>query len=69
MPCFDKKLESSRADFADPETGVKDVDLVITTVELEQMMLEKEFRMERNENELEPKKFIRPLDHILTGEI
>ena len=41
MPCFDKKLEASRADFADPDTGAKDVDLVITTVELEQMMEEK----------------------------
>lgn len=41
MPCFDKKLEASRSDFADPETGVKEVDLVITTVEIEQLMAEK----------------------------
>ncbi len=43
MPCFDKKLEASRADFADTETGVRDVDLVITTVELEQLMDKKDF--------------------------
>ncbi len=41
MPCFDKKLEASRADFVDSSTGVKDVDLVITTVELEQLLEEK----------------------------
>ncbi len=32
MPCFDKKLEASRGDFGD------DVDLVITTVEIERMI-------------------------------
>ena len=41
MPCFDKKLEASRADFVDRATGARDVDLVVTTVELEQMMEEK----------------------------
>jgi iron only hydrogenase large subunit-like protein len=39
MPCFDKKLEASRPDFADGE--VKDVDLVITTVEIENMLAER----------------------------
>ena len=38
MPCFDKKLEASRDDFADAQTGVKDVDCVITTLELEEML-------------------------------
>ena len=38
MPCFDKKLEASRDDFADDQTGVKDVDCVITTLELEEML-------------------------------
>ena len=38
MPCFDKKLEASREDFADDDTGVKDVDLVVTTVEVEEML-------------------------------
>ena len=40
MPCFDKKLEASREDFADEGTGVKDVDLVVTTVEVEEMLHE-----------------------------
>lgn len=40
MPCFDKKLEASREDFVDGTTGVKDVDLVITTLEVEQMLQE-----------------------------
>lgn len=43
MPCFDKKLEASRPDFTDPSSEVKDVDLVITTVEVEQMLQEDGF--------------------------
>ena len=38
MPCFDKKLEASRDDFLNSETGIKDVDCVITTLEVEDMM-------------------------------
>jgi len=38
MPCFDKKLEASRDDFLNAETGVKDVDCVITTLEVEDML-------------------------------
>ena len=38
MPCFDKKLEASREDFTDSATGVKDVDCVITTLEIEEML-------------------------------
>lgn len=34
MSCYDKKLEASRADFADEVVGVRDVDCVITTGEL-----------------------------------
>ena len=45
MPCFDKKLEASRADFKD-EDEVKDVDLVITTLEVEQMIKEDDFNVE-----------------------
>ena len=37
MPCFDKKLEASREDFTDA-SGVKDVDCVITTLEIEEML-------------------------------
>ena len=39
MPCFDKKLEASREDFVSTD-GVRDVDLVITTLEVEQMLRE-----------------------------
>ena len=39
MPCFDKKLEASREDFA--ENGVRDVDCVITTAELIKMIEER----------------------------
>ena len=33
MPCFDKKLEASREDFTHPDTGIKEVDCVLTTLE------------------------------------
>ena len=36
MPCFDKKLEASREEFA--PNGIKDVDCVITTLELMKML-------------------------------
>lgn len=39
MPCHDKKLEASRKDFA--LNGSRDVDIVITTAECYQLMLEK----------------------------
>lgn len=34
MPCFDKKLEASRKDFQDPEDATKDVDCVLATTEI-----------------------------------
>ena len=37
MPCFDKKLEASRAEFAELDSGSRDVDCVITTRELQQL--------------------------------
>ena len=37
MPCFDKKLEASRENFRE-SGGAPDVDLVITAVELEQVI-------------------------------
>jgi len=39
MPCFDKKLEGSRDDFFNEEFQSKEVDCVITSVEVEQMLL------------------------------
>ncbi|KAG8230156.1 hypothetical protein J437_LFUL010407 [Ladona fulva] len=52
-PCYDKKLEASRMDFQD-SLGIKDVECVLTPVELEQMFQEKGLRL----TEVEPK----PLD-------
>lgn len=34
MPCFDKKLEASRKDFVDGDTLVRDVDCVLATTEI-----------------------------------
>lgn len=58
MPCFDKKLEASRADFQDEVK--KDVDLVITTVEIEQMLAERNLSL----NELSS----RSLDSVFDAE-
>ncbi|GAA5936381.1 hypothetical protein JCM1841_002923 [Sporobolomyces salmonicolor] len=47
MPCYDKKLEASRADFATEQeiegkkVPVRDVDLVLTTGEVAKMLLDK----------------------------
>ncbi|XP_034192968.2 putative cytosolic Fe-S cluster assembly factor CPIJ010948 isoform X1 [Osmia lignaria lignaria] len=40
MPCYDKKLEASREDFYNSERNSRDVDCVITPIELEQMLKE-----------------------------
>jgi len=45
MPCFDKKLEASRPDFYNEKTDSHDVDLVITTVEVEQMLSEDNLKL------------------------
>ena len=39
MPCYDKKLEASRQDFYNDLYSVRDVDLVLSTLEIEQMIL------------------------------
>ncbi|XP_015110181.1 probable cytosolic Fe-S cluster assembly factor AAEL012261 [Diachasma alloeum] len=38
MPCYDKKLEASREDFYNKAKETRDVDCVITSIELEQML-------------------------------
>lgn len=38
MPCYDKKLEASRDDFFDEVLNSRDVDCVITSIEIEQML-------------------------------
>lgn len=40
MPCYDKKLEASRKEFEDTLTLSKDVDLVITSLEVEEMLMQ-----------------------------
>uniref|UniRef100_T1JEE7 Iron hydrogenase small subunit domain-containing protein n=1 Tax=Strigamia maritima TaxID=126957 RepID=T1JEE7_STRMM len=37
-PCFDKKLEASRQDFYDTQFATRDVDCVITTLEVDEML-------------------------------
>ncbi len=34
MPCFDKKLEASRKEFQQQETATRDVDCVLTSMEV-----------------------------------
>ncbi|KAH9858613.1 iron hydrogenase [Lenzites betulinus] len=41
MPCYDKKLEASRQDFYNDTYATRDVDCVITTGELQLLMLDK----------------------------
>ncbi|KAH9811743.1 iron hydrogenase [Melampsora americana] len=43
MSCYDKKLEASRSDFINSESGIKDVDLVLTTGEVQKMLQEYHF--------------------------
>jgi len=43
MPCYDKKLEASRKDFYDDVYSTRDVDCVVTTGELEELMRDKGF--------------------------
>lgn len=38
MPCYDKKLEASREDFFNDAKQCRDVDCVITSIEIEQML-------------------------------
>jgi iron only hydrogenase large subunit-like protein len=39
MPCYDKKLEASREDFYNQLLQTREVDCVITSIEMEQLML------------------------------
>lgn len=52
MPCFDKKLEASRQDFQDSSDGSKDVDCVLTPIELEEILVTEGVTLE----EFEPRK-------------
>ncbi|CAH3188973.1 unnamed protein product [Porites evermanni] len=50
MPCYDKKLEASREDFYNDIYRTRDVDCVISTLELEKMFEEKEVSFTELEN-------------------
>ncbi|XP_043802742.1 probable cytosolic Fe-S cluster assembly factor AGAP009023 [Apis laboriosa] len=53
MPCYDKKLEASREDFYNHEIKSRDVDCVITPIEIEQMF--NEYNVILNEIKIEKK--------------
>ena len=54
MPCYDKKLEASREDFYNNQSKSRDVDCVITPIELEQMLNENNVPLsEINEKEVQ----------------
>lgn len=50
MPCYDKKLEASREDFYNDIYRTRDVDCVISTIELEKMFEEKSVNFAELEN-------------------
>lgn len=50
MPCYDKKLEASREDFYNDIYRTRDVDCVISTIELEKMFEEKGVTFSELEN-------------------
>ena len=61
MPCFDKKLEASREDFYNESMDAHDVDMVITTVEIEHMLQEDNIHLkELNASDL---------DYYITGTV
>ncbi|XP_058814621.1 probable cytosolic Fe-S cluster assembly factor CPIJ010948 [Topomyia yanbarensis] len=45
MPCYDKKLEASREDFFSDVENCRDVDCVITSIEIEQMLDSSDIQM------------------------
>lgn len=56
MPCYDKKLEASREDFYNQDRKTRDVDCVITPIELEQMLDDQHVTL----NEIEGGKIHKP---------
>ncbi|XP_056258227.1 cytosolic Fe-S cluster assembly factor narfl [Seriola aureovittata] len=59
MPCFDKKLEASRADFYMDKAETREVDCVITSGEVQKMLEEEHLSL----NDLEPA----PLDKMFSN--
>lgn len=61
MPCFDKKLEASRKDFMNELDNTKDVDCVLTPVEIEEILRSEGANLSEFER--------RPLDTLVDDEI
>ncbi|KAH9940508.1 iron hydrogenase [Epithele typhae] len=55
MPCYDKKLEASRQDFYNEAYATRDVDCVITTGELQLLMLEKGWDLSTPTGAIQPR--------------
>jgi len=49
MPCFDKKLEASREDFYDDISSCRDVDCVVTSLEIQELLDEEKAEMDKLE--------------------
>lgn len=52
MPCYDKKLEAARDDFFNKDTNSRDIDCVITAIELQQMLQAENISLESLENSM-----------------
>ena len=66
MPCYDKKLEASRDDFYNDLYATKDVDLVLTSEEVQKMLEEKEITLKsvlQNHLEQSPDNVVKELAH------
>ncbi|XP_050307953.1 probable cytosolic Fe-S cluster assembly factor AGAP009023 [Anthonomus grandis grandis] len=59
MPCYDKKLEAAREDFTDKNDNIRDVDCVITAIELDQMLQTSNISLETLENSTFSRPWIR----------
>jgi iron only hydrogenase large subunit-like protein len=64
MPCYDKKLEASRQDFFDDVTQSRDVDLVITTGELDDLMQAEAFNLASSTENIESDVSMTPPDSL-----
>ncbi|XP_025413492.1 probable cytosolic Fe-S cluster assembly factor AGAP009023 [Sipha flava] len=60
MPCFDKKLEASREQFFDVDTQTKDVDCVITSIEVDALLVKQNIVF----NNIVPENFDSGLNNI-----
>lgn len=65
MPCYDKKLEASREDFHNSQRQTRDVDCVITPIELEQMLNEHNLTL----NEIEEREIQKPFEQNVEGSL